>query len=462
MKLNLEQCTGAFIATFLTCVSFAQTIPNGGFENWNTSTYETPHFYSGSSNFDAWRYGLPFNAMKVADPQQGSFAVQLQTVANAGDTMFGYFINGNPDDGAGGIPYNQQATALTGFYKCNIPVGDTALILVFFKLGGTIISMDFGKFTGTQSTYTPFTMPLNVPMIPDSVIIGAASSNAFAFQGIPGSMFQLDNLSFTGVSGQPAQLNGSFENWDPHTLHQPAQWALNSDSLVRTTDAHSGTYALELKTYLSEDNFVNSEMATNGQIPPNSGPAGGQPYSQMTDTLYGWYKYTPAGTDNATVWVNLEQNGNSVGGGNFTLTGAPSWTFFTVPLSASVQPDTLLIEFRSSGSNPSFSNVGSTLKVDDIYLQSSPLAAPYSWSALTMVQLSPNPAVNGKCVLEWSSRSAAPVTVTVADVSGRIVSQENVAGRRCYEIETSGMKKGVYMVTLVQEENRACRKLVVE
>jgi hypothetical protein len=467
MELNQKQLLRAFaaVAFFLPAGIAAQTIPNGGFENWNAASFETPTNYNGSSNYDAIRKALPFNAGKVADPQQGSFAVQLQTVANSSDTMFGYFINGDPTSGAGGIPYSEHPVALTGFYKSNIPAGDTALILVFFKQGGTLVSMDFGKFTGVNSTYTPFTMTLSIPISanPDSVIIGAASSNAFTWQGIPGSMFQLDNISFTGVTSQPALLNGSFESWDPHTIYLPAQWAVDGDTIFRTTDAHSGTYALELKTYLSEDNFVNSEMATNGTMPPNSGPVGGQPYSQMNDTLYGWYKYTPAGTDNANILINLTQTGTNVGGGNLTLVPAPSYTFFQLPISASVQPDTMLIQFRSSSGNPSFSNVGSTLKVDDIYLQSSPLTSPFSWNALGPVQLSPNPAAGGSCLLEWSTRSAAPVTVTVADISGRIISCDvTAAGEKRFVIDTAVMSKGAYVVTLEQGGSRVSKKLVVE
>ena len=31
---------------------FSQSVPNGGFENWNTITYDDPNFYQTSKNID--------------------------------------------------------------------------------------------------------------------------------------------------------------------------------------------------------------------------------------------------------------------------------------------------------------------------------------------------------------------------------------------------------------------------
>jgi hypothetical protein len=455
-----------FAASLLTVpVLHAQTVPNGGFENWNTLTYENPQYYI-SSNSDVFRMNLPSNVTKVTDPQQGTFALRMETVSNGTDTMFGYFVNGDPASTEGGIPYTQHPITLTGYYKCNVMPGDTALVVVVFKQGGVVLSEDIAIFTGSQSAYTQFTVPLTIPPLsnPDTVIIGGASSNAFSVQGIPGSMLQLDNLSFTGVTSQPSMMNGSFENWDPVNLHFPAQWGVGGDTIYRTTDAHSGTFALQLNTIQYDPFNAGPSFATNGTATLNSGPDGGRPYTLLNDTLHGWYKYTPNGIDSATLFIAATNNGTMVGGGVLALPPAASYTSFTLPFSSFTQPDTLIVVFVSSYNNTTLNNAGSILKVDDVYLSSSPVGTPeIQWNAFGRVALYPNPA-SGACWLEWSNNGNSPVTIMITDELGRIVSEESVSeyGAQRKQVDVSGMESGVYFVTLSQDGKRISRKLIVK
>src|ERR1044071_58471 len=103
MKHKLLFAIGISISFFAN----SQTIPNGGFENWNNNSYQSPQNYWFTSNSSVIQVGLPINVLQVADPQQGTYAVKLNTVSNATDTMFGYILNGDPTTLAGGIPYTQ-------------------------------------------------------------------------------------------------------------------------------------------------------------------------------------------------------------------------------------------------------------------------------------------------------------------------------------------------------------------
>lgn len=81
-----------FISCFFTVIGInAQSVPNPGFEFWNTSSIDNPTDYPLNSNQMANILGLPFNCNKIADPQQGALAMQLNTVSNANDTLIGYF-----------------------------------------------------------------------------------------------------------------------------------------------------------------------------------------------------------------------------------------------------------------------------------------------------------------------------------------------------------------------------------
>ena len=441
----------------------AQTIPNGGFENWTPSSYNDPLYYQ-TSNTQNMLMMLPANVTRVTDPQQGTYALRMTTVTNGQDTSFGYCINGDPNTFNGGIPYNQRPVTLTGYYKCNIPAGDTGIILVIFKQGGVPVSFDGGIFTGTHNVYTPFSVTLNIPIsvTPDSVIVGAASSNAYSSQGIPGSMLQIDNLVFGGVPSQPAQLNGSFENWVPRTEYLPTGWTTIGDTAYRSTNAHSGTYCLRLANVSFGGSNILPGVASTGQLPPNSPPVGGRPYSQMIDTLTGWYKFTPTGTDSATVFISCTNNGNPVGGQMTGLPPAATWTYFSVPFMCFAAPDTLQLTLAATYNNLDSTNGGNVLFVDDVQLKSSPLSTGPDWNRFGLVKLFPNPSTEGSW-LEWNATSET-TTIRILDETGRVVSEETVNGygAQRFFIDTNTLAKGAYTVALVQENAQLLRRLIVQ
>jgi hypothetical protein len=441
---------------------FAQSVPNGGFENWNANSFEDLTYYQ-TSNFQNIMRGLPVNVEKVADPQQGSWAIKLTTVNMGPDTSFGFIINGDPNTMAGGIAYNQHPVTLTGYYKSDIAPGDTGFILVVFKQGGMPLSIDLATFTGTHTSYTPFTVTLTIPTLstPDTVLIGAASSNAFSSNGIPGSMLQLDNLSFTGVASQPAQLNGSFENWTQRTRYLPLDWDIGGDdTLSRSGNAHSGNYCLKLTTIGYGGSDMSPGVATTGQL-TNQGITGGRPYATQMDTLTGWYKYIPVGIDSATLWLQTSNNHTPVGGAFVGLAPAASWTYFSVPISSMMTPDTLMVTFASVYNNFDSTNVGSVLYVDDVYLKSSPASTGTSWNLFGPVTISPNPSTDFAW-LDFTSMNEHAITVSVFDATGKLVSAETIngTGAQRYRIETVSWPQGVYSLVIEQDGARVVRPLV--
>lgn len=454
------------ISLFAAIAMNAQTVQNGGFEYWNNSSMDNLLYYPQNSNPQALQMGLPQNALKVADPQQGTLAIKLNTVTNGVDTLFGYFINGDPNTGQGGIPYNQHPITLTGYYKSNVMPGDTAIFIVSFKQAGVVVSFDGFAFTGVHAAYTPFTVTLTIPALatPDSVIVGAASSNAFISNGIPGSMLQLDNLTFTGVATQPAMMNGSFENWTTLNTSTPLNWAVAGDLVYQTTDVHAGSYAVQMTTFSYGGPNVSPSYITNGIFPPQSGPQGGRPYTLTNDTLCGWYKFIPVGIDSATVYVQTKQNNSTVGGGVLGLPAASTYTFFSLPFSSFTQPDSLLLVLASGYNGTDVSNVGSVFKVDDLYLKSSPLGIPVlNWNVFGKVELYPNPS-NVDCWMEFDNNENAPIIMTITDELGKTVSENVIteSGHQRQHIDTSVLGKGIYIVTLTQNGKHAARKLFVE
>jgi hypothetical protein len=453
--------------SLVSTIVFSQTIVNGGFEYWNASSTDMPAYYLNNSNPTALTLGLPANALKVADPQQGTFAIQMNTVANASDTLFGYVTNGDPGTAEGGIPYNQHPIALTGYYKSNVMPGDTAFLLIMFKENGVVLSYDGYAFTGVQNAYAPFSVALTIPALanPDSIVFAAASSNAFMTNGIPGSMLQLDNLTFTGVAAQPLMMNGSFENWSAVNTSRPINWSTAGDIQNLTNDAHSGSYALMLNTFPVAPNEPSPSYGCNGIFSISQGPLGGRPYSLTTDTLCGWYKFIPAGNDSATMGVQTTFMGSTVGGGFLGLPPVSAYTYFELPFMSFSTPDTLLVIMASSFDDVNPSDIGSVFKLDDLYLKSSPLgiSSEISWNPFGKISVYPNPS-NVDCWIEFDNNGNSPLVMTVTDELGKTISETIITGtgHQQQHIDTSVLAKGSYILTLTQDGKRTNRKIVVQ
>ena len=118
----------------------------------------------------------------------------------------------------------------------------------------------------------------------------------------------------------------------------------------------------------------------------------------------------------------------------------------------------------SSSNNTTLSNVGSVLKIDDLYLKSSQVGiTELSWNIFGMVKLYPNPS-NVNCWIEFDNTKNAPVVMTITDGLGKVISEISVeeTGHQRQHIDTSVLNKGCYLVTLTQNGKSTCRPLLVD
>jgi PKD repeat protein len=409
MKKQLLLISGLVMAITV----FGQTIPNGGFESWTTTSYVQPTYYMSSNGQNNNGITNPGNVVKTTDAYHGNYAVKLNTIATGGDTIFGFISNcSNPGSSPspGGVPYNQKPTGMRLYYKSNIIGHDSAIMLVIFKKAGANLASYFYKIGATQSSYTLFN-PVFTPSLtatPDTVIFAAASSNAFAGNGTPGNMFQIDSLSFTDVASQPALINGDFEIWQTQSNTTVNGW--ETGNCDQTTDKYSGSYALELQT--AGPNINNNQTqpgnATTG-IQTHTGTIGGYPYTQQIDTLIFYYKYLPADpNDSADVSINFKKLGIQFWGVSKLLPQASVYTEVKIPFnltSTGTIPDTAIISMGSSKLwPPPTSYIGSDLKMDNMYFTSQELPvsnfiAPNKGCVGVPIQLTDN---SSNMVTSWN------------------------------------------------------------
>jgi PKD repeat protein len=358
-------------------VAFSQSVPNGGFESWQVNNYQEPQFYRTANYEEKNNIFLGVVAVKTPDAYHGNWALRLNSTQTGTQVNFAWFADGEPGNGpSGGIPYNQQATGVRFYYKSNIVGTDTAIFLCWFKKLGSYIGQYIIKIPTSANVYTlkDVTFSPALTQAPDSIIIAAASGNAFSNSPMqPGNWLQLDSITLKGVNSQPNLLNGDLEQWQTLSNDKLNGW-YTSGQFQRANDAYSGSYALELQTEgpsFGGNGSVYPSSARTG-TPTQNNTLGGYPYSLQNDTLVFYYKYLPASPDDsARIDVNLKLNGVGMGGANKKLGIAAAYTRVKIGWSAMSVPDTMILSIESSKNYPCLPEyVGSDLKIDNMYLKS--------------------------------------------------------------------------------------------
>jgi Secretion system C-terminal sorting domain len=456
--------------------AIAQSCPNGDFENWNVYPYSLPD--------SGWYTSNP-RSLAQADtltvwPVTGYIgqAVHIQTAIIGTDTMQAYVINtlGDPKNGSGGVPYTQQPTAITGYYRYNMVGGDSSIMIIEFKKAGAVISATqfaFRNVSGSISTFTPFSFPLNsIPEAPDSVIIGISSSNVLGSGMRSGSWLEVDQLAFSGTGITEPIPGGTFDNWATDSVYSPAGWTPETngngtDGVSRSATHVAGDFSLRLttqSTYGSEHNgqVVNCGVVTTGHVSPNSGPVGGLPYTLTTDTLSGYYLYSPAGVDTGMLFVSLSAAGAMVGGNGYMFHAASSWTYFEMPFTAFSTPDTMRIDIQSGSWYAT--TPGSVLNIDYLQLKSHPLPvlSVNSISKTHNVIAYPNPA-NDMLNIACNGCFTGPVHAGIYDITGRMILKRDYSqwpGVATFDV--GGLPHGMYFYELISDGNTMRDKFIKE
>jgi hypothetical protein len=202
----------------LTIQLFGQEGMSSPNESWNNGNYGEPDKWYSSNTATLNKYNL----ISVAEvPGITGSGVLLQTYIKDHDTIKAFISNtkGNAMKGQGGIPFSEKVVGMHGYYSYNLIEDDTARLLIVFKKKDTIVSTTNFKIKGNgkQPTYIPFTFPISLNIVPDTVII---ETSLQSFLSSPdrkdGSYLELDSLYFIGIGKMIPLPNGNFENWVLH------------------------------------------------------------------------------------------------------------------------------------------------------------------------------------------------------------------------------------------------------
>lgn len=319
------------------------------------------------------------------------------------------------------------------------------------------------------------------------------------------------------VSAQTVS-NSSFENWATSglfTQEQPADWTaalvgnvtqqvfgiqvpipVNTYFGSKSTDAHSGTYALQLNaatvgipgtdysylfpgiaqlghaegfeiplsaitdlvgmiqggdtTGMGDFDYTAFESLQNLLSP-------GEPCAQTPASVKMWVKYAPVDGDSLMVIAFSKLNGQPVSFAMGTFGNTMSeYTQISVPFDDPFSScDSVCVIIVSGGLS---TNVNTTLIVDDVTLDFT--VEPESVQDVNIPQVSvyPNPASN---MLNIETEGVGAFDFQLFDLTGRLVAEQKDAVGKA-SMEVSELTQGVYMLKVIQNGKSAIQKVVVK
>ena len=284
--------------------------------------------------------------------------------------------------------------------------------------------------------------------------------------------------------------NAGFENWENAgtTLDEPTDWSsiktsddatLNGFAPVvwgQSTDAHSGSYSLELIN-VSTFGVVANGTVTNGRVHADFDPNNGyvftdigdntwnQSFTDKPDSLVGWVKYTPSGSDKGKLHAILHtsngqipENGtmsNWVAEARINFSSAnSSWLRFAAPFNyySSTNPEYILLVLTSGDSTVAID--GSVALVDDLELIYNPASIFEPSSSFNMWFSENSLYTNMASSIECGD-------LKIYEVMGKLVSSFKVNSYVNNHIYLD-LPAGIYIAEMTTKTTRKTLKLFIE
>jgi len=453
-------------------ICHAQQVPNGDFETWNTVSCDNLNGWF-SSNNNALDDGLPANVTKYTPAHTGSYSMKLETEITTKDTVFGYIANSqNPFSGQGGVPYTQKPDSFYCYAKVNVLPGDTGLLIIVFKKSGSPIGQNVFKIAGNSNPNTWQKLGFKLATMsttPDSVILGATSSNAMTNHGLQnGSSITYDDFSFNTSQSVP---NGGFENWTGLNIEYPAtfidpniDFVFNGMSapVTKTTDAYKGNYAVKLKTQAGGPNWIFCGFNDGNWDNVNFHYTGGFPYTHQKDTLIGWYKFSPKNPGGMCgISIDLLKADATISEISTQLSTHSTYTEFQIPFDVGVVPDSAVITINSSQTPVNLADTGSVLIVDEIQFKSAPLhTGIQTFTSGTNVLVCPNP-TSGEFNFIYCPKNTNTASYIILDENGKLIASQKLNNLKT-TVDLTGHAKGIYFLKITDGNNIISKKITLQ
>jgi len=430
-------------------IALAQNpIPNAGFNNWNTQTYEVPN-----------KWMMIGNTSKDISKTLGNVAgFRLSNDITSKTVSFAMNVGSEyPDPLTGGFSISGTPTSIKINYNSEKLGNDTAMVIVGFTKGTDPIPMVLQEFfilpdangNGDNSITVPLTYSSpTAGLVADSGFIYIASSLRRLAPNSNGSIAVYD-ISFPG--GQTSSNgNLNIESWGNLLVRKPNQWLTSLDAfeervgkmnglqeyILSSTDSRTGLAALLKQRSINTSTGAEIIPAWMVTRDTNLSYADmGTPsfaVNQRYNSIRGYWKGVLTGGDRATVMVNFFHADTLVGSGMFSQDSKNTvpgnymlfaenivWDsrFTLTPTKATVGV------FLTDSTFQDASNAVSQIFLEDLWLdQNFASVKPIAQPLITTVNCYPNP-TRGKATITGEDDIQR---VVVFNTAGQIVFAESL------------------------------------
>jgi len=278
--------------------------------------------------------------------------------------------------------------------------------------------------------------------------------------------------------GVNAQLipNGDFENW---TAGSPVSWATYNNvaalmgitpaPVTQESPAPSGNYylkAVSRNNPITGGNLPGIALLGNADAVAGTGSIG-IPFTQTPAFFSGEFKHEMvASTDSMIILCQLTKwdaaNNTQIVVGETvilnSITSVTSWTSFSNPITylTADAPDSLTIGVVSIGGD------GAAVSIDNFAFSATSIGVNNIELTEQSINLFPNPASN-QAYLDLSAveeQLALGVKVEVIDMTGRVVETHLSVRNRLFQLNTSNLNTGKYLVRISNSNMSICKTLV--
>lgn len=440
-------------------------VPNCSFEFWDSKQVDIP-----SNWFSA------IGITRKATSYNGSSALELkEAIAVSGDMT--------KDVVTGGFPFAARPDSLVFHSKYDVVASDTAWVMAAFKLNGEFIYQFMAPVIGSSAgDFKRMSYHLSFPdsRVPDSLILGALSSNAFNGSMNSASMQTIDDLSFIGPGSGINIPNADFESWNSQTIEQLQFWIpsdlifIGENSTVnmvrKTTDRVSGDFAVLLENDRELTNKQASiQSGSNNRFGNSNKPefrVGGR-----HSTLNFYAKFQPENNDTLSIALYLYSNGFQVGNAYCLIdTAILDYTPFSVNImyyNLTDIPDSAGMAI-SLGTKDARGN--SKAWIDNISLDGFGYVGidePDNPQSVIIAPLFiyPNPA-DEHVFIEYNNRFPDKVEFSIYDLMGKLIFSKteniNQKGTVVKQINTHDYHPGIYFIKVTSGTLSTSGKFIVQ
>jgi hypothetical protein len=435
------------------------TIQNGGFENWtNTYIYDYPTDWGNSNTI---KHTGAFCVTKSTDHVTGLYSAQI-TAKETGPisgTSSG-FIHQGTDDGSGpsdGIVYPSNFNEIRFKYKCDLPIGDSLYVILYRYTGGINTELIVASAAyGVKSVWTSGSVMVSANPQEKLILmfhIGLPNPDINPTQN---AWVRIEDVEMFNLGSATTALpDPSFESWTAQTMENPASWFTMNEmftvapyiNALKTTDFHTGTYALEMKTLLDRNGIDTIESYVSVAPIVYEDFFSSVPYNANPTTFSGYYKYVANNGDTAWIVAAFYQAGVFIGGVEQECVANANYVNFSLPITLSGTPDSVSI-ICYSGDNP-----GSVLKVDDLAFSGGNVSLDeFSASDFSMY---PNPATDNVML-----KADGIYSYEIVSVLGAVMaSSENMNG--AISVDISKFSAGSYYVNIKNASISETHQLII-